>query len=91
MHKNANLGVPRNLHLMMKTGRNKDPKHIICHHQRSAILLETQRKLEEEFTPSVTDLYFASFNVFPCLALESFFCGSQIVGASAALNSQQAF
>ena len=56
--KYANLGVPRNLHLMMKTCRNKDPKHIICHHQRSAILLETQRKIEEKFTPSVSDVYF---------------------------------
>ena len=31
------------------------------------------------------------FNVFPCLALESFFCGSQIVGASAALNLEGYF
>ena len=28
--KNANLGAQRNLHLMLKTCRNKDPKHILC-------------------------------------------------------------
>ena len=57
-----------------KTFKNKGPKHIMCHHHRNTILMQTQTKLEHNFTPSVLELcFFLVSAVSPSLAPESFF------------------
>ena len=57
-----------------KTFKNKGPKHIMCHHHRNAILMQTQTKIEHNFTPSVLKLcFFFVSAVSPSLAPESFF------------------
>ena len=46
----------------------------MCHHHRNTILMQTQTKLEHNFTPSVLELcFFLVSAVSPSLAPESFF------------------
>ena len=48
-----------------KTFKNKGPKHIMCHHHRNAILMQTQTKIEHNFTPLFWNCVFFCFCCFP--------------------------
>ena len=75
-----------------KTFKNKGPKHIMCHHHRNTILMQTQTKLEHNFTPSVLELCFSCFLLIPQVwPRDHFFCWYQIAGSKFVSNLNMFF
>ena len=71
--KNCDFGRAKEFASWWKTFKNKGPKHIMCHHRRNAILMQTQTKSEHHFTSSVLEsCFFLVSAVSPSLAPEFF-------------------